>query len=68
LPKSSLDFCLIREIEIMNFWKSITHILKKPKEDKWTAEKDAVCFHEDSYRQAEICPFENLSYLKKSSR
>ncbi len=51
----------------MNFWKSITNIFKSPKEDKWTAEKDAVYFHEDSYRQVEICPFENLNYLKKQN-
>ena len=51
----------------MNLWKSIKNILKSPKEDKWTVEKDAVYFHEDSYRQVEICPIENLSYLKKQN-
>jgi len=51
----------------MNFWKSITNIFKSQKEDKWTAEKDSVYFHEDSYRQVEICPFENLNYLKKQN-
>tara|TARA_R100000935_G_scaffold57652_2_gene92105 strand:+ start:796 stop:1392 length:597 start_codon:yes stop_codon:yes gene_type:complete len=51
----------------MNLWKSIKNIVKSPKENKWTAEKDAVYFHEDSYRQVEICPIENLSYLKKQN-
>lgn len=51
----------------MSFWKTITNILKGIKENKWTAEKDAVYYHEDSYRQVEFCPVENLDYLKKQN-
>lgn len=51
----------------MKFLDSILNIFKIQKKEQWFVEKDAVYFHEDSYNQVEICPSENLSYLKKQN-
>jgi len=52
----------------MNIWNSIKNLLKNSNEDKWTPDKDAVYFHEDSFCQVEFIPRENMFYLKKENQ